>query len=249
MSLNYDNIGATIAVIKDDDKYKNKIISVENDKEGKQSIKLTKGRFQPITDHNKERSVNFCTGSSGSGKSYYIREWCKEYKKKYKKNPIYLFSSLDEDQTLDTIKPLRVILDEEFLDEEIDLEQYRDSCCVFDDCDTITNKYIKEKVYILMNKMLNTGRHYNISVWCVNHTPTGTKTETKTILNEAHTIVYFPQNHSKQLSYLLENYCALDNKQQKFLRNLGSRWVCIYKHYPQVVLTEKMIIMMSELNK
>jgi hypothetical protein len=97
--------------------------------------------------------------------------------------------------------------------------------------------------------MLNTGRHFNISVWCVNHTPTGSKTETKTILNEAHNITYFPANDSKQLRYLLENYCGLDLKQQKFLKNIGSRWVSIYKMFPQVVLTEKAVMMMSELNK
>jgi hypothetical protein len=253
MSLNLEGIGATLATIKDDPKFKNKVVSVSaDDMEGMPSFKTLKiknGRIQPIGDWTKERSVQYIVGASGSGKSHFIREWCKTYKAKFKKNPVYLFSSLEDDETLDTIKPSRVILDEEFVNEDIDLELYRDSCCIFDDCDTIQHKHIRSKVYTLMNMMLNTGRHYNISVFSVNHTPTGSKTETKTILNECHNITYFPANDSKQLRYLLENYCGLDIKQQKFLKGLGSRWVSVYKHFPQVVLTEKAIIMMSEINK
>lgn len=252
MSLNFEKMGATIAIIKNNESLKNKVISVSPDT-GTQNYKtydtfdLTNGNFQPIGDYNKERTVNYVVGASGSGKSYYICEWVKEYKKKYKKNPIYLFSSLSSDETLDTIKPQRVILDATFLNEDIDLELYRDSCCIFDDCDTINDKKIKNKVYTLMNAVLNTGRHFNITVWSVNHTPTGNKTETKTILNEAHTLVYFPINMNRQLLYLLENYSSLDKKAINSIRKLNSRWVCIYKQYPQVVITDKKIIMMNVL--
>ena len=254
MSLNLEKVGSTLAIIKDDPKMKNTIVSVATDNLGDEdmktykTIKLKTGRFQPIGDWNKERSVGFIVGSSGSGKSYYICSWVKEYKKRFKKNPIYLFSSLNEDETLDTCNPQRVILDDEFLREPIDLELYRDSCVIFDDCDTIQNKKLKEKVYCLMNMMLNTGRHYNISIWCVNHTATGTKMETKIVLNEAHYIVYFSANQNKQLVYMLENYCGLDKKEMKYIKNIGSRWVCIYKHFPQCVITDKQMFLLTELS-
>jgi hypothetical protein len=250
MALNTDKVGATLAVIKDDPKMKNTIISVSTEDLGGtkyQHIKLNNGKFQPIGDWNKERSVGYIVGASGSGKSYFIMEWVKEYKKKYKKNPIYLFSSLEEDETLDTIHPQRILLDDVFLKEPVDLEQYRDACVIFDDCDTIQHKKIKEKVYTIMNMMLNTGRHYNITIWCVNHTATGTKMETKIILNEAHYIVYFPVNMNRQLAYMLENYCGLDKKQLAYLKNLGSRWICIYKHFPQVVIAEKQMFLLNQL--
>ena len=172
----------------------------------------------------------------------------KQYKRFYKKNPVYVFSSLSEDESLEPIKPLRIILDDVFTKDAIDLKQYADSCVIFDDCDTIQDKKIKEKVYTIMNMMLNTGRHHNITVWCVNHTATGTKVETKTVLNEAHTIVYFPANHNRQLAYMLENYCNLDPKQQKFIKGLNSRWVCINKHYPQSVITQNNMFMISEIH-
>jgi len=250
MSLNFEKIGATICKVANNESLKNKIISVSPETSSSnyktyQEFDLSSGNFQPIADYNKERTVNYVVGASGSGKSYYICEWVKDYKKKYKKNPIYLFSSLSSDETLDTIKPQRIILDATFLNEDIDLEMYRDSCCIFDDCDTISDKKMKAKVYTLMNMVLNTGRHFNITVWSVNHTPTGNKTETKTILNEAHTLVYFPINMNRQLLYLLENYTSLDKKAINSIRKLNSRWVCIYKQYPQVVITDKKIIMMN----
>jgi len=253
MSLNLEKVGATLAVIKDDPKLKGRIVSVSTDDLGDedmktyQSLKLTNGKFQPIGDWNRERSVGYIVGASGSGKSYFICEWVKEYKRKYKKNPVYLFSSLDEDESLEPIKPERIILDDVFLNEPINLEAYRDSCVIFDDCDTIQNKKIKQKVYDTMNMMLNTGRHFNITIWCVNHTATGTKQETKIVLNEAHYIVYFPVNQNRQLAYMLENYCGIDKKIMGFLKGLGSRWICIYKHFPQVVIAEKQMFLLNKL--
>lgn len=250
MSLLFSKEGQNIAVIKDNVNYKDKIISTTTDDIPNtfKTLKLNTGNFQPIGNYNAERSCNLIVGASGSGKSRYICNWVLEYKKKYKKNPVYLFSSLTEDVSLKPIKPLRIILDEEFMNEAIDLEMYRNSCCIFDDTDTIQHKYLKEKVYTLMNMMLNTGRHYNITVWVVSHTPTGKKLETKVIMNEAHSIVIFPANDNKQLRYLLENYCGIDNKQMKFLKSLNSRWCCINKHYPQSIITEKHILMMSEIS-
>ena len=152
MSFNFDKVGATIACIKDNAQYKkNDIISVATDdfdaettKQFK-SLHLNNGYFQPIPNINAERSCNFIVGASGSGKSRYICEWVKQYKRFYKKNPIYVFSSLSEDESLEPIKPLRIILDDIFLREPIDLKMYADSCVIFDDCDTIQDKKIKEK--------------------------------------------------------------------------------------------------------
>jgi hypothetical protein len=250
MALHFGNEGNNIAIIKDNPNYKNQMVSVSADKMENQfkSLKLNNGYFQPIANYNAERTVGYCVGSSGSGKSRFICNWVLEYKKKYKKNPIYLFSSLDEDVSLNPIKPLRVILDDVFLNETINLKDFENSCVIFDDIDTIANKKIKDKVYTIMNQMLNTGRHHNISVWCVNHSPTGNKTETKTILNEAHQIVFFCANYSRQLQYLLENYCGIDRKQFKYINSLDSRWTCFNKHYPQSIITDKHCIMMSELN-
>lgn len=250
MSLNFEKHGAILGIVKGG-QLNGKYISVSTDKtldsgeKTHQDIKLSSGKFQPTQDYNKERFVGYIVGASGSGKSYYIREWIKQYKKQFKKNPIYLFSSLAEDETLDEIKPKRVILDDAFKTEKIDLEMYRNTLCIFDDTDSISDKALKTSVYALMNSMLNTGRHFNISMWVVNHTPTGTKSETKTILNEAHTITFFPSNMNRQLKYLLENYCGLDTKAIKKIMKMSHRWITIYRHFPQVLISDDHIAMLS----
>ena len=250
MSLVFSKEGQNVAVIVDNPTYKNTIISktTEDAEKSFKSFQLKTGTFQPIPDYNSERSVNFICGASGSGKSRYICEWGKQYKAKYKKNPIYVFSSLSKDESLEPLKPMRIILDEQFVKEPIDLKMYENSLCIFDDTDTIADKKIKERVYTLMNMILNTGRHHKISVFCVNHQPTGTKTETKVVLNEAHCITIFPANFNRQMLYLLENYCSVDKKEFKFLDSLGSRWITFYKTYPQCVVLQKHILMRSELN-
>jgi len=254
MSLNFEKIGAILCSVKDNSALDKKYVSVSVDKDldtgdkTYQDIKLSSGRFQPCMNYNSERFVGYIVGASGSGKSFYIKEWVKEYRKKYKKNAVYLFSSLSEDETLDEIKPLRISLDDEFIKDPVDLELYKDSLVIFDDTDAIANKKLKEKVYIYLNQMLNLGRHFNISLWVVNHTPTGNRSESKTILNECHTITFFPANFNRQLSYLLENYAGLDTNMIKKIKNMESRWITIYRHYPQVLISDKHIMMLKSLN-
>jgi len=254
MSLNFEKEGAILGVCKGGN-MAGKYISVDTEKtldsgeKTYQDITLSSGKFQPTMNYNKERFVGYIVGSSGSGKSYYIKEWVKQYKKRFKKNPVYVLSSLSEDETLDEIKPKRVILDDAFAKEKIDLEMYRDCLVIFDDTDTITEKHIKDAVYKLMNSILNTGRHFNTSIWCVNHTPTGSKAETKVILNEAHTITFFPANMNRQLSYLLENYCNLDTKAIKKIMKMEHRWITIYRMYPQVMIADNHITMLRNITQ
>lgn len=110
MSLNFENQGTPIAYIGTGKKSKLKqILSVsENKKDVKHPfIEYTlkeEEQFLPISDPNKERSVIYITGQSGSGKSWWVAEWCKRYKQMYKNNNIYLLSSLEEDSSIDKIK-------------------------------------------------------------------------------------------------------------------------------------------------
>ena len=55
------------------------------------------------------------------------------YKKKFKDRPIYLFSSLPSDESLDKIKPKRVRLDASTHTDPIDVEELKDSVCIFED--------------------------------------------------------------------------------------------------------------------
>jgi len=254
MSLNFEGTGAILATVKDNPSLDKKFISVSTSKTSETgdltfpAIKLSVGTFQPVPNFNSERSVNYIVGASGSGKSYYIKQWIKEYKKKYKKNGVFLFSALSEDVTLDEIKPQRVCLDDEFIKDKIDLELFKDSLVVMDDTDSIANKALKIKVYDYLKQMLNLGRHFNISLYVVNHTAIGTRAESKSILNECHTITFFPGGWNRQLAYLLQNYASCDTKALQKIKNMESRWVTIYKNYPAVLINETEVMLMKLLN-
>ena len=58
---------------------------------------------KPINE--KERSVLFIAGESGAGKSYFAREYAKDYNNKlFPHNQIYIINYLDKDETLDSYK-------------------------------------------------------------------------------------------------------------------------------------------------
>jgi len=245
--MNYENIGKVVAkVINKNDKKKDKIISI-SDKTADldnpmNKIVLTKTfeTIQQIPNKQQERQILYITGASGSGKSYYTQLYCSEYKKLFPKNEIYLFSSINEDSSIDKIKGLqRFILNDAFLKEEIIAEDFKNSMVIFDDTDVISNKALKFKINSILNILLETGRHFNASVIYTSHIATA-GIDTKRILNEAHSITIFPSSlGGRSLKYLLDNYLGFDKEQIKKVKKLDSRWTTICKTFPMVILSEK----------
>jgi len=245
--MNYENIGKVVGkVINKNDRKKDKIISI-SDKTADldnpmNKIVLNKSfeTIQQIPNKQQERQILYITGASGSGKSYYTQLYCSEYKKLYPKNEIYLFSSINEDSSIDKIKGLqRFILDDAFLKEEITAEDFKNSMVIFDDTDVISNKALKFKINSILNILLETGRHFNASVIYTSHIATA-EIDTKRILNEAHSITIFPSSlGGRSLKYLLDNYLGFDKEQIKKVKKLDSRWTTICKTFPMVILSEK----------
>jgi len=250
MSLNIENKGIPIAMVMINEK-PSKVISLEENEGTNKEIILTdsKQRFQVVGDPKRERDIIYITGRSGSGKSYFIKDYVNNYYKVVnKKRPIYCFSALSEDKTIDQIKGLRRIkLDDEFLnDDEITINDFAKSCVIFDDTDVIKSKPILEKVNQLMNQMLETGRHHEITCLITKHTPTNGR-DTKLILSEAHQFIIFPNGlGNKSLKYLLDNYLGLDRTQVKKIKKQKSRWVCINRAtFPLSVVSEKECFILS----
>ena len=82
--MNVENVGKPIAIIiNDSDKKKNKALYVESKKENvinpmtEMTLKSNE-KFQQIPDTSSERMILYITGSSGSGKSFYTRQFCSE---------------------------------------------------------------------------------------------------------------------------------------------------------------------------
>lgn len=238
--LNIDEMGKAIAKI-------GKRTIYVNDKPVEDGFPSARAKnddvCQQIPDKNTERSVLYITAPSGSGKSYYTKQYIEQYHKMYPKRDVFMFSSLDDDTTLDKLKYLKriKIKDDKFLNAELSAEDFKDSLCIFDDCDVISNKVVHKKVFTILDNLLETGRHFAVSVIFTSHNAT-MGNATKRILNESHSITIFPKNAGgKMLKYLLDQYLGLDKDEIKRLKNLDGRWATIIKSYPMVVMSEKEI--------
>lgn len=242
--MNLENKGKIIAsIINKIDPKKNKDIYNENDKNNiknyLEEIILDSDEYiQQIPDKKIERSVLYITGASGSGKSYYTREYIKQYRITFPKNGIYLFSSLNEDATLDKLTYIkRVNLDDGFLSTPFTIEDFKNSLIIYDDIDVISYKPMKRKLYEIMDMILQTGRHSRTSFIFTSH-QANKGNDTKMILNECHSITIFPNNMGKRTSqYLLEGMFGFDRDDIKKIRKIGtkSRWVSILKTFPIIV--------------
>ena len=254
MAINLEKVGRPVCRVTGG-KYNNKIVSVAVDEAEKEEVNrefthLTlpdEGKFQQIPDTTKARDIIFCFGPSGSGKSSYTLKYLQEYKKKYKQNEIYLFSALTEDETIDQLKDIkRIKVDETLVSDPLDIIEFKHSCVVFDDIDVIGNKHIREAVYKILNQILELGRHHHITCIITNHLATNGK-DTRRILNECGSITYFPSSGSvKGINYLLETYVGMDKKDILKAKQTKSRWITVFKHYPQVVMGEKNLWLLSE---
>ena len=154
-----------------------------------------------------------------------------------KKNQVYLFSCLTEDESLDEVKPKRFRIEDDLVTDPIKPEELSNSLVIFDDIDSLANKKIKEAVYQLLNEILHIGRHHKISAIITNHLPTNFNW-TRIILNECHICVYFPSFATNKVKYLLEQYVDLENKEIRRFKRMNTRWVAVFKWAPRIFLSE-----------
>lgn len=248
MALTFKDEGRLLAKI-EGGKHNNKFINViDESKIGTfNELILSDGKFQHCPDPNTERQILYITGPSGSGKSTYTANYTKLYKKIFKKNPIYVFSALKDDESLDVVEPKRFkITKEALLDDPIIMEDLKNSLVIFDDIDCISDKLLKEAVYSILNQILETGRHFNISCIITNHLPSN-GVYTRRILNESHCVTYFPHsgNNGKLKKFLLDQI-GLDLEDYVKNKKSKSRWATIFKNYPMCCMTEKNIRVLGE---
>jgi len=256
--LNFNDVGRPLCRIVGG-KYDKKVISVsdkfsskdDDDETLMKEFRMLKipndAKLQQIPDTTKEREILYMTGPSGSGKSTYTRKYLEQWKKKNKDKEICMFSSLPEDESLDDVKPQRIRLDSSLYEDPLSIEEFANSVVIFDDIDVISDNKIRDEVYEILNKVLEIGRHYNITALVTNHLPTNGK-DTRRILNESHQVVYFPHSASGRIKYLLIDYLGLDKKQVAYFRRQNSRWCCIYKNYPQIYMLEHEIGLLNNLD-
>ena len=106
-------------------KYNNTVITMSDSKGFKQLKIANDAKLQLIPNPKVEREIIYITGPSGSGKSTFTRKYIEEYKKTFKDNPVYLFSSLPDDESLDDVEPKRVRLDSSIYEDPILIQDFQ----------------------------------------------------------------------------------------------------------------------------
>ena len=210
-----------------------------SDTKGDTEIKITDGKLQPLPNRDIIEKV-YISAPSGAGKSTYAGKWLGEFAKMFKEDDIYLFSSITKDKALDKHDPTRITLDNELLNDPIEPDEIPNSLVIFDDVDTIRNNMMRRYMETLRDHILEVGRHFNIRMLITSHLLSN-YTSTRRILNEATSVITFPKSGSGtfHIKNFLKTYCGFDQQQTKKFLNLPSRWVAIYRSYPQYVIYEK----------
>jgi len=241
--LNLEGNGEIIASIKKDKK-KDAIVSLgEGSKFGTNDLILEgeDEHFQLIPNTKKERTCHAIFGQAGSGKSFWCCEYIKEYIKVHPKRPVYLFTTITSDiGCLKDIKKIKIVeLNGGFADDNIPMEDLKQSLCLFDDIDNIRDKHLKKKLFQTLNDTLQVGRKFEIDVLITFHVATAGN-DTKIILNECNSVSFnYKTFGNRALKYLLDAYLGLDKKQIERIKKLEGRMITVLKTYPKLVLSEK----------
>ena len=206
-------------------------------------------RALPLNYHKGKRDAIFVCGCAGSGKSYFIGQYCESYNRMYPKSNIIFISAknLKDDDAYDNVKNIKQLdLDDiEQLDEIVEsgkaFEYFagkESSLVIFDDAEGLT-KELEKYAQLIMENILFIGRSKNINIIISRHILNNGKS-TKPMFNECNKFVFFPNGLSRyNLDYTLKNYLGFDKIQIKKLCNLKTRWVQISNHQPRYVLYQK----------
>jgi predicted AAA+ superfamily ATPase len=193
----------------------------------------------PAVDPKSDRIL--VSGPSGAGKSTWVGEYGRLYRKKFPNRSIFVVSSIEKDESLDRLKPIRIGMDSfGNPDGEIDPEStFTNSLVIFDDVDTICDNALRKEVLALRDFMLEQSRHYNTHLICTTHILMNGQA-TRRLLNEGSKYVVFPNSNAFQIANFLKRYIGLQTKSiDRFLNSdRESRWKMISRDYPLYVLSK-----------
>jgi hypothetical protein len=207
-----------------------------------EEINLPSGySFQPMKRSYEcgERDKVFLTGISGAGKSYWIGQYLKDYKKKFPKREIVVFSGVDKDKAIDVFDPIRIDR-ETLLSEPMTRDELEDTCCIFDDTNSIPDQAIALAIRKVRDEILEMGRHSGVTVLCTSHMAMDSL-NTKYPIRESDNIVLFPRGNQEQIANMFEKKLGFSRYKDLIdhLINLNQRWICYHKSYPSYILTKK----------
>lgn len=199
-----------------------------------------KSKLFPVPQKFSERI--YVPAPSGSGKSTFIGMYLDAMKEQFKgkARKIYVFSRVDKDPPLDKHKPIRIPLEEAYFDAHpLQIKDFEKSIIIFDDIDTILNKKVVKYVRAFRDDILETGRHYDISILSTSHL-IANFLATRTLINEANAVVLFPKGSSfYAVANFLERYMGFSKHQIRMVEKIPTRWIWFWKEYPKYAITER----------
>jgi len=178
------------------------------------------------------------SGTSGSGKTFFINEFVKINKPRGK-GGVFIFSPFDEDPSLKVKNLIKINLenyDKDF-DKSFELEDLPDgSICVFDDIDTY-NKQYRDLYVEVRDILMERGRHpaqggkYGISCINITHNPLQ-GVRSKITLRESMYYVCFPRYNPRDAKTLLSSYTSMTKENIQEIMDTNSRWCFVRKSVP-----------------
>jgi hypothetical protein len=207
----------------------------ENKEDYKKELVLKEGELVPMIRPEEHQNI-YAAAPSGAGKSTVVSMQAKLWKKQNPEGKIVIFSRLKSDKVLDKLKPVRITLDDELLEDPIEMSELENCFVIFDDCETITNKKLGDYVRRLRDDLGQTGRHHGIICASTSHHVTD-YAKTRDLLLEATDVYTFPKSSSSEISYFCEKYMKLSkSKINKVLSLPTERWLLFKRNSPQCVM-------------
>jgi hypothetical protein len=209
---------------------------------------LEDGEFSLLP--NKTCRVLFIAGPQGAGKTVWASKYLKEYMQDFPNAELFLFSTVDNDVSLEGIPFTRMIMNQEMVDKPFEVSEFPDNCVMlFDDTDQVTDPKLEKAVHNLVTRVIQIGRHKNIQIIITSHSMLGNGVKlSKVIMQELNAFTFFPlASSARQLSYALGAHLNVSAPAIKKILETESRWVTLIKQYPPIVLTEDKVIFVNKL--
>jgi len=208
-------------------------------------ITIKKGTFQCIPNVDIIEKI-YISGPSGAGKSYWASNWIKQAKKYIKYSELYVFSLLDSDKVIDKLNPIRIDLDEYYIDNPLEINEIENNSVLFDDTDMCPIS-IKKHINQLRDQILEIGRHKKIRIIITSHIFTDFKA-TRKIMAESNAIVIYPNITSPYyLNIFLKTHGGFTLKQIEWIKTIKSRWICLYCTEPRYIIWETGVVLNSDI--
>lgn len=192
-----------------------------------------------LIPHNE--STRLCVmGPSGVGKSTLTAKFLEQYKKKYKKNKIFIISPTQDDAAYDKLKQhiQYIKIDESLIADPMDFTEFDHCCILFDDAEMLSSKKeLNHAIELFRNQCLENGRKRNISTIVINHTCQN-GSQTKKVLNECDLIMLWPKSNNNAVSKLCKTYYGFGKEELEYCKNVKSRHIVVKRSYPQAIMSE-----------